>query len=56
MSEFEREELTNRINAMSLEEKMLVCSLLPSELLAIEVKVRLQEQEQKIFNVTMALK
>ena len=48
MSELEREEFTRRINGMSDEEKRLACSLMPSEILVLEIGKRLLEQERKI--------
>lgn len=48
MSEIEREEFTCRINGMSDEEKKLAASLLPSEILVLELGKRLLEQERKI--------
>lgn len=48
MSEIEREEFTCRINGMSEEEKKLAASLLPSEILVLELGKRLLEQERKI--------
>ena len=55
MSELEREELTRRINGMSEEEKRLAASLLPSDILADEVGVRLLKYEQKISRAAYVL-
>lgn len=55
MSELEKEELVNRITAMTVEEKIMVCSLLPSDILADEVKKRLLAQEQRLNNIVSAL-
>lgn len=56
MSELEKEELTNRVKGMSEEEKRLVASVLPSEILAIEVGIRMLQQEQKISNMAKMLR
>lgn len=50
MSDLEREEFICRIKAMSDEEKMLACSLMPSEILADEVKHRLLVAEHKLMD------
>ena len=55
MSELEREEFTRRINGMSEEEKMLAVSLLPSDILVLELGKRLLEQERKISYATRDL-
>lgn len=55
MSELEREEFTRRINGMSEEEKALAVSLMPSELLVLEVGNRLIKQERKIRYATRDL-
>ena len=56
MSELERQELTSRIMAMSREEIKLVASLIPSEILANEIGMRLLVDEQKITRAAMVLK
>lgn len=40
MSEFEREELKSRVEAMTLEEKKQTVALMPSELLFQELMIR----------------
>ena len=56
MSELEREEFVSRIKAMSEEEKILACSLMPSEILVLELGKRLLEQERKISYAARELK
>lgn len=48
MSELEREEFVCRIKALSEEETKLAVSLIPSEILVLELGKRLLEQERKI--------
>ena len=55
MSELEKEELVNRITAMTVEEKIMVCSLLPTDILVEEIKTRLLMQEQRLSNIVSAL-
>ena len=56
MSELEKEEITSRICAMSTEEQVMVCSLLPSEVLAFEIRTRLLMQEKIINDAASALR
>lgn len=55
MSEAEREELTQRVNAMTLEEKELVTSLLPIELVYAHVGAELEKLQTKIEMAEKAL-
>lgn len=53
MSEFQKEELTTRIIATSEEEKILIASLIPSEILFAELINRDRAQRDKINRINM---
>ena len=56
MSEIEREEFICRIKALSEDEMKLAVSLIPSEIIANEVGMRLLRNEQRISRAASVLK
>jgi hypothetical protein len=51
MSEFEKEELMTRILATTDEEKILIASVMPSEILFAELIKRDRVQREKLNNI-----
>ncbi len=55
MSEFEKEELKNRIKGMSEEELFIVSKLIPTDMLWNELRRREETQRQMIFEIKNTL-
>lgn len=55
MSNLERKELVRRINACDAEEKRLICSVIPAEILLDELQSRIHSMENIINGVIDAL-
>ena len=55
MTNLQKNELSTRIQACTLEEKILICSLIPSDVLLEELRSRIHSMENIIGGVMDAL-